>query len=221
MIITEILPLGAKKSKVLTDEDFAFSLYRGEVKKMELEVGRELTADFLQTELYPLLIRRSRERLLYLLKQRDYTEAELQRKFREGFYPEEIAELALDYGRKLHYVDDRRVAETYIRTRSGEKSARYLKTALLNRGVDKELIEELLEEEAPDETAQICRELKKRHYTADLDRKEEQRIFAALLRKGYSYSAIRDAIARLQDQVGQIEIIPPANCNEKIFGGVD
>ena len=76
MIITEILPLGAKKSKVLTDEDFAFSLYRGEVKKMELEVGRELTADFLRTELYPLLIRRSRERLLYLLKQRDYTEAE-------------------------------------------------------------------------------------------------------------------------------------------------
>ena len=28
-------------------------------------------------------------------------------------------------------------------------------------------------------------------------------------------------IARLQDQVGQSEIIPPANGNEKIFGGVD
>ena len=28
-------------------------------------------------------------------------------------------------------------------------------------------------------------------------------------------------LARLQDQVGQSEIIPPANCNEKIFGGVD
>ena len=194
MTITEILPLGTKKSKVLTDEDFAFSLYRGEVKKMELEVGRELTDDFLKTELYPLLIRRSRERLLYLLKQRDYTEEELRRKFREGFYPEEIAELALDYGRSLRYVDDRRVAETYIRTRSGEKSARYLKTALLNRGFDKELIEELLEAEAPDEGAQICRELKKRGYSPELDAKAEQRIYAALLRKGYSYGAIRDAI---------------------------
>lgn len=194
MTITEILPLGTKKSKVLTDEDFAFSLYRGEVKKMELEVGRELTDDFLKTELYPLLIRRSRERLLYLLKQRDYTEEELRRKFREGFYPEEIAELALDYGRSLRYVDDRRVAETYIRTRSGEKSARYLKTALLNRGVDKELIEELLEAEAPDEGAQICRELKKRGYSPELDAKAEQRIYAALLRKGYTYGAIRDAI---------------------------
>jgi recX family len=194
MTITEILPLGTKKSKVLTDEDFAFSLYRGEVKKMELEVGRELTDDFLKTELYPLLIRRSRERLLYLLKQRDYTEEELRRKFREGFYPEEIAELALDYGRSLRYVDDRRVAETYIRTRSGEKSARYLKTALLNRGFDKELIEELLEAEAPDEGAQICRELKKRGYSPELDAKAEQRIYAALLRKGYTYGAIRDAI---------------------------
>ena len=27
--------------------------------------------------------------------------------------------------------------------------------------------------------------------------------------------------ARLQDQVGQSEIIPPANCNERIFEGVD
>ena len=194
MTITEILPLGTKKSKVLTDEDFAFSLYRGEIKKMDLEVGKELTEDFLKTELYPLLIRRSRERLLYLLKQRDYTEAELRRKFHEGFYPEEIAELALDYGRSLRYVDDRRVAETYIRTRSGEKSARYIKTALLNRGVDKELIEELIEEEAPDESAQICRELKKRRYSTELDNKAEQRIYAALLRKGYTYGAIRDAI---------------------------
>ena len=194
MTITEILPLGTKKSKVLTDEDFAFSLYRGEIKKMDLEVGKELTEDFLKTELYPLLIRRSRERLLYLLKQRDYTEAELRRKFHEGFYPEEIAELALDYGRSLRYVDDRRVAETYIRTRSGEKSARYIKTALRNRGVDKELIEELLESEAPDESAQICRELKKRSYSTELDNKAEQRIYAALLRKGYTYGAIRDAI---------------------------
>ena len=161
---------------------------------MELEVGKELTEDFLKTELYPLLIRRSRERLLYLLKQRDYTEAELRRKFREGFYPEEIAELALDYGRSLRYVDDRRVAETYIRTRSGEKSTRYIKTALRNRGVDKELIEELLEAEAPDEIAQICRELKKRRYSTELDNKAEQRIYAALLRKGYTYGAIRDAI---------------------------
>ena len=194
MTITEILPLGTKKSKVLTDEDFAFSLYRGEIKKMELEVGKELTEDFLKTELYPLLSRRSRERLLYLLKQRDYTEAELRRKFREGFYPEEIAEFAIDYGRSLRYVDDRRVAETYIRTRSGEKSARSIKTALRNRGVDKELIEELLEAEAPDENAQICRELKKRRYSTELDTKEEQRIYAALLRKGYTYGAIRDAI---------------------------
>ena len=30
-----------------------------------------------------------------------------------------------------------------------------------------------------------------------------------------------EKVARLQDQVGQSEIIPPANCNERIFEGVD
>ena len=28
-------------------------------------------------------------------------------------------------------------------------------------------------------------------------------------------------VSRLQDQVGQFEIIPPANCSERSFGGAD
>lgn len=40
MTITEILPLGTKKSKVLTDEDFAFSLYRGKLKKWTWKSGK-------------------------------------------------------------------------------------------------------------------------------------------------------------------------------------
>ena len=38
---------------------------------------------------------------------------------------------------------------------------------------------------------------------------------------GEGKSRAQTTCARLQDQVGQSEIIPPANCNEKIFGGVD
>ena len=33
--------------------------------------------------------------------------------------------------------------------------------------------------------------------------------------------ATRKKLARLQDQVGQSEIIPPANCSERTFGGAD
>ena len=39
--------------------------------------------------------------------------------------------------------------------------------------------------------------------------------------KKQDFSILKNKNARLQDQVGQSEIIPPANCNEKIFGGVD
>ena len=44
-------------------------------------------------------------------------------------------------------------------------------------------------------------------------------VSAEELENRHDFSELFDA--RLQDQVGQSEIIPPANCNEKIFGGVD
>ena len=42
------------------------------------------------------------------------------------------------------------------------------------------------------------------------------------LKKSSKWTGERaNGAARLQDQVGQSEIIPPANCNERIFEGVD
>ena len=43
---------------------------------------------------------------------------------------------------------------------------------------------------------------------------------ALLVRQGLREDSGK-TFARLQDQVGQSEIIPPANCNERIFEGVD
>ena len=46
--------------------------------------------------------------------------------------------------------------------------------------------------------------------TRDASKNSENRVLGRRTKK-----------ARLQDQVGQSEIIPPANCNERIFEGVD
>ena len=43
MIITEIFPYGKMKSRVLTDGDLVFCVYKGELKKYGLEEGTELS----------------------------------------------------------------------------------------------------------------------------------------------------------------------------------
>ena len=95
MIITEIIPYGKMKSRVLTDGDFAFSVYRTELRKFGLEEGGELTEQFLETVLIPLLTGRAKERVVLLLEKQDYPEAVLRRKLRQSYTPEVCIDAAL------------------------------------------------------------------------------------------------------------------------------
>ena len=207
MIITEICPYGKMKSRVLTDEGLVFSVYRSELNKYGLEEGRELTEEVLEGVLYPLLKKRAVERVVRLLKEKDYTEAELMRKLRLTYCPEECARQAVQWALERHYVDDRRYAENYIRWHAEGKSRRRILLDLQEKGVPREVAEELLETTPPDEEAQILRELRKRRFDPEhADLKERKRTAAFLMRKGYSWAQIESALRAYEtgEEVSQV-----------------
>ena len=45
MQVISVTPLDKRRSKVLTDEDFAFVLYRGELRTYGIEEGAKLAAE--------------------------------------------------------------------------------------------------------------------------------------------------------------------------------
>ena len=45
MRIISVTPLDKRRSKVLTDEDFAFALYRGELRAYNIEEGSQLSLE--------------------------------------------------------------------------------------------------------------------------------------------------------------------------------
>ena len=55
MMVTSILPVDKRKSKVFLEEGFAFVLYRGEVERFGIEEGKELEADVYQRILTEVL----------------------------------------------------------------------------------------------------------------------------------------------------------------------
>ena len=195
MIIDKIIPYGKTRRKIITEDGNTLLLYNGEVLRMHLEEGSEIEDRFYHEKIIPLLSKRALERLVHILESSDKTEAELRRKLRENFYPQEAEEYAIEYAKAHHYIDDRRYAENYIKYRASGKSRRIIKQELLAKGINKETVEELLDTAEIDESEQIAAELKKRHYSPDMDDKDKQRIFAALARKGYSWGQIQ-GIAR-------------------------
>ena len=92
MQIMAVTPFDKRRSKVLISEDFAFVLYNGEIRRYHIQEGAELTGERYRQILDEVLRKRARERAIYLLKEKDRTEAELTKKLREGFYPEEVEE---------------------------------------------------------------------------------------------------------------------------------
>ncbi len=191
MRIISVTPLDKRRSKVLTDEDFAFALYRGELRAYNIEEGSQLSLEVYQEILEKILFKRAKERTLYLLRSRDRTELEIRRKLKDGYYPQEAIDYAVDFLKRYRFVDDENYGRNYISTYGDKKSRKQLEFELQNKGLDREEIDRLLEECQVSEEQQIAKFLKKKGYEKDITQpKERAKLAAALARKGFSYDAI-------------------------------
>ena len=194
MTVTELVPYGKTRYKVLTDEGMTLLLYKGELRRCGISEGTEIDEALYTDTLLPLLTSRARERLVHILEDSDKSESELRRKLRESWYPPEAIDAAIGWCLEKHYIDDERYVRNYIAGRAGTRSRTRLRYDLLGKGIDRELIDRYLEDMEIDETAQVAAELKKRGYSDDMPAKDKQRIIAALARKGYSWSTIESCI---------------------------
>ena len=106
MTVTEITPLDKRRSKVILDEDFALALYNGEIKRYHIETGEELPEETYREIMEEILLKRAVERVCYLLKSSDKTEQELRKKLKDGYYPGEAIDYAIEFLKKHRYIND-------------------------------------------------------------------------------------------------------------------
>lgn len=197
MMITELKEVSSSRVKIYVDEQPAFVLYKGELRKYRLKEGEELSPRVYEELLGEVLPKRAKLRCMNLLKSRDYTTAQLRQKLQQSSYPEEVIDEALAYVASFHYIDDLRYAENFIHYNCSRKSRRRIENDLLNKGISKETIRKAwLKWEAAgniqDEDAQIEALLLKKHFDASTaDPKELRKIYAFLLRKGFSADKIQ------------------------------
>ena len=162
MMVTSILPVDKRKSKVFLEEGFAFVLYRGEVERFGIEEGKELEADVYQRILTEVLLGRAKERALYLLKSSGKTEAWMKKKLKEAGYPEEAVDYAMNFLKEYGFINDRAYAESYVRSYGNRKSRRQLVYELSQKGVSQEEISEAFSQNQVDDVENARQLLRKR-----------------------------------------------------------
>lgn len=136
-------------------------------------------------------------RALDLLSRRDHTTAELQRKLASrGFPPETIAELLRQLTGK-GYLDDRRFAARWTESaiRSGRGYGVRILQELQQKGIPREMAAEAVAAAAADYSAHdALRAIVSRRFSsfdpASAPRKEKQRVYSYLQRRGFSLQTI-------------------------------
>ena len=92
MIITQIVEASKARCRIYIDGQFAFVLYKGELRKFHLKVGQELPPDSYREITEEVLPKRAKLRCMNLLQSRDYTRKQLADKLIQGEYPQECIE---------------------------------------------------------------------------------------------------------------------------------
>ena len=198
--VTRIEEWTKSRSKVYIDEEFAFVLYKGELRRYNIVPGEEILQENYEKIMAQVLPKRAKLRAMNLLKSKEYTVKQLRDKLLEGGYPERVIKEALDYVAGFHYTDDLRYAVAFITCHESTRSRRRMEQDLIGRGIDRDTLEQAwLEWEVQggrqDEQTMIRELLEKRGFDPEkTDMKERQRQGAFLMRRGFSGEQIRKAL---------------------------
>lgn len=197
MYVTKIEPVTKAKYKVFLDEQFAFVLYKGELSRYKIQEEAQLSEETIKEIKKEILEKRAKLRAMHLLERMDRTEAELYTKLKRDLYPEDIIEIAMQYVKSFGYIGDKGYARRFVESRQGSKSKLEIKMSLLQKGISKEIVSEVLEAyyDGQDESMAIQRLLDKKRYSAETATEEEKRkIYGYLMRKGFAYEDIRRVV---------------------------
>lgn len=200
MLVTQISEVSKSRSRIFLDGQFAFILYKGELRQFQIKEGQELNEECYRQIMTEILPKRAKLRSMNLLQSRDYTRKQLEDKLKQGEYPQECIEEALSYVESYGYIDDRRYAGDYIEYHIQNKSRMRIETDLMRRGISKEVIHRAFEVlgdmgVVQDEAALIRDLLNKKKYCAHTATKQEQqKMYGFLYRKGFSSEAISRAL---------------------------
>lgn len=140
---------------------------------------------------------RAKARGLWFLDRADYSEKTLYEKIVAGGISNAAAARAVARLKELGLINDRNFAVRLAAQMSDANiSKREAYAKLYNKGIPKDVIKSVLEETEFDEASQIMAVIDKKYRTKMNTKEEIQKVYAALIRKGFSYSAVSEAIRK-------------------------
>ncbi len=169
-----------------------------------LSTGKKVGSEMTDEELYDLIetskYNRAKEKALYLIEYRDRTKKELFDKL-VVLFGESASKRAIERLEELGLINDEKYAREYAEVLLDRKgfSRQRAVFELMKKGIDKDVIEEILDELEPDPVEQIKKLLETKFARRLSNEKDIAKTVNSLKAMGYRWSDINEAMNKEWD----------------------
>ncbi|MBD3184097.1 hypothetical protein GF312_17565 [Candidatus Poribacteria bacterium] len=211
-IITDIQVQKKHPSRrsIFLDGNFFCGVGEDVLVKLQLKKGMEIDDKELKKLLYEEELSKAKNYTYRILGRRMYTTKEIRDKLQERGYVDDIVVEVISTLERYGYLDDKLYAEEWIqsRMRSKPKGKIVIRQELTRKGVDKNIIEESLNE-AFDESweTDMAMELarsKVKSYAKDDLFAAKRKLYSFLLRRGFNYDTVKQVVDQVLED-GNVE----------------
>lgn len=185
---------------IFINDDFALGVDEDVVLKYHLTVGKEVTEDYVESVVRAEETSKAFGYAVNLLSFRSRSTGEIRSKMKQKGYEDTDIEIVIEKLLHYGYLNDKQFATQFVHDKQKFKKAgrNLLKQELFYKGVDKEIIEEVLGEKVNlEEEYERALELatkKARTLTKDDRTAKYRKLSGLLVRKGYSFDLISKVI---------------------------
>lgn len=198
MEIMEVKPSQHKKGRFLVklEDGGILRVTEEEMLRFSLRTGLDLDPETLEALEASASRSATRAAAASMIGSRPLSKKELTRRLVRKGADAEDAGAAADWLEDIGAVNDREYAALLVRHYAGKGYGRArIREEMYRRGVDRELWDQALEE-LPDQTETLDRLIQKKCRGDLSDRREVRRVSESLMRRGFSWSEVKEALRR-------------------------
>lgn len=169
--------------------------------RKSLEIGKEIESSFINEVLTAEEVQKVFDSAVNLLSFRSRSEKELRTRLKQKDYEENWIDQAIEKLKYYGYINDESFARMLARDKQNIKKlgSRGVKEELRQKGIDKETIEEVLDEvfdrqKELEQAIELCEKKFRTLGEKDPLPKRKQKVFQLLIRKGYTFEVANKAI---------------------------
>lgn len=201
MVIKQLLKQKKHLIKLIFEDETEVLLDNDICSEFCLKVGTVLNNEQLEELKYQSDYVRAKSRALWYLDRADRTEKGMYRKLVEAGFDKKASAAVIARFTELGLIDDVRFAENFAaRCIDSNISQREAIRKMAEKGVPYDIAKSVFFDTEVDEEEQIKNVIEKKYLRKLETERGPEKVYAALVRKGFSFSAVRSVIEKYSEE---------------------